>query len=310
MKIVIAGGTGFLGRALSDALLEEGHDITVLTRARSGRGTGVAREPATSTDGPARLTWIPDGTAGPWASVIDGAGVVVNLAGDSIAAGRWTAARKQSISDSRLLATRSLVAAMAAARNPPATFLSASAQGYYGDRGDDALAEDAPRGSGFLAGVCDAWEKEARGVSSGTRLVLLRTGIVLDARDGALPRMLTPFRLFAGGPVGSGRQYMPWVHVDDWVGITRWAIEKRELQGPVNICAPEAVRNRDFSNAIGRALRRPSWLPVPGLALRTALGEMGEALLLTSTRMVPARALSLGYAFRFASLDAALSDLL
>jgi uncharacterized protein len=301
MKIVIAGGSGFLGRALSDALRTAGHELTVLSRRRPP--TGVVTSPAV-------VPWTPDGSAGGWASVIEGADLVVNLAGESIAAGRWSPARKKAILESRVLATRSLVAAMDATTRPPLALVSASAQGYYGDRGDAEVTESAPAGSDFLANVCARWEAEAARAERSSRVVLLRTGIVLSGREGALPRMVLPFRAFAGGPVGSGRQYMAWIHWRDWVDLVVWAIGNEKLAGAINLSAPQPLRNADFAASIGRALNRPSWLPAPAFALKAALGEMAEALLLTSIRMLPARALQLGFRFRFETVDEALRDLL
>jgi uncharacterized protein (TIGR01777 family) len=295
MKIVIAGGSGFLGRALAGSLRGSvAHEVVVLSRHA----------------GPGAVAWTPDGSIGPWASAVDGAGAVVNLAGESIGGGRWTEERKRAILQSRVLATRSLVGAIEAARQPPAVFVSASAQGYYGDRGDDEVTENDGPGADFLAGVCVQWEAEARKAEGSVRLVLLRTGIVLSRTGGALPRMLLPFRLFGGGPLGSGRQFMPWIHWRDWAGIVAWAIGTDTVRGPLNLSAPTPVRNREFSEAIGRTLHRPSWLPAPAFAIRAALGEMADALLFTSTRMVPSRVSDLGYRFEFPEVEGALKQVL
>ena len=299
MRITIAGGTGFLGRALCRALLGDGHRLTLLTR-----GSGGQRDP----DGIERRRWNPDGLVGDWATSIDGADAVVNLAGEPIAAGRWTADRRRRIHDSRVLATRSLVDAMAQATRPPALLVNASAQGYYGDRGDEELTEESAPGSDFLAEVCLAWESEALQATRLARVVLLRTGIVLSKDEGALPRMVTPFRLFGGGPLGTGRQYMSWLHERDWVAMAAWSIGDERVTGPVNLGAPLPVRNKEFASALARVLGRPSWLPAPSFALRAALGEMAEALLLSSTRMRPARAMDLGYRFAFPELEPALRD--
>lgn len=300
MRIVIAGGTGFLGRALTGALQQDGHEIVLLARRAAGDGNGGLR----------RLAWVPDGSVGSWAEALDGAEAVINLAGEPIAAGRWTSARKEAILQSRVLATRSLVAALTAVARPPAVFLSASAQGYYGERGDEEVTEEAPPGKDFLAGVCAAWEAEARPAEDLARLVLLRTGVVLSATGGALPPMIRPFRVFGGGPMGTGRQYVSWIHYKDWVRMVIWALSTSQLEGPLNLAAPSPVTNRDMAAAISRALHRPSWLAIPPLALRAALGEMADALLLISIRMVPRKALDLGYRFLFSDLDAALDDLL
>jgi hypothetical protein len=302
MRIVIAGGSGFLGRALSERLVAEGHQVLVLTR---GGGRGRPWEGPQST-----ASWTPDGAAGDWASAIDGARAVVNLAGTSIGDARWTKSRQAEILDSRVDATRSLVAAIRGAKSPPSVLVSSSAQGYYGDRRDEELAEDAAPSRGFLGEVCVRWEAEARQASDVCRVVTLRTGIVLAADGGALPRMVLPFKLFAGGPFGSGRQFMSWIHLDDWVGIARLALTDEHVQGPVNLGSPNPVRNREFATALGRALRRPSWIPAPGFALRVALGEMAQPLLLASTRMIPAAALSGGYRFQHPEVGSALEAVL
>jgi uncharacterized protein (TIGR01777 family) len=298
MKIVIAGGSGFLGRALSGRLVADGHQVLVLTR---GGGPSKPWDGARST-----AAWNPDGTAGDWASALEGADAVVNLAGASIGDDRWTKERKAAILDSRIDATRSLVAAIGGLGRSPSVLVSASAQGYYGDRRDEELTEDAAPSRDFLAGVCVRWEAEARKASDKCRVVTLRTGIVLAADGGALPRMLLPFKLGAGGPLGSGRQFMSWVHLDDWVGVALLAIADPRVRGPVNLGSPAPVRNREFATALGRALHRPSLVPTPALALRLALGEMAQPLLLASIRMVPAAALAVGYRFRHPDVAEAL----
>jgi uncharacterized protein len=303
VTIIIAGGSGFLGRALTAALTAEGQDVVVLSR-RATDG------PSASSGRVRRATWTPDGSVRSWAASIDGCDAVVNLAGESIAAGRWTDARKRAILDSRVLATRSLVGAIAAAKRPPAVLLSASGQNYYGEHGDDEVTEASSAGADFMADVCIRWEAEARQAPRATRVVTLRTGLVLSSSEGALPRMLLPFRLFGGGPLGSGRQYMAWIHWRDWVGIAAWLLREASVDGPVNLSAPSPVRNSEFSAALGRALHRPSWLPAPAFAIRTAIGEMADGLLFTSIRMVPTRLLELGYRFEFPELDAALRDIL
>lgn len=302
MKIVIAGGSGFLGQMLSERLAADGHQVLVLARAAGASTPWQGRR--------STLAWTPDGTAGDWASALEGADALVNLAGESIAGGRWTDARKARILKSRLDATRSLVAAIHGLRTPPTVFVSASAQGFYGDRGDEELTEDAEAGRGFLPDVCVRWEAEARRAEDRTRVVTLRTGIVLSARAGALPRMLLPFRMFGGGPLGSGRQFMSWIHIEDWVSIVALALTTDQVRGPFNLGSPGPVRNRAFAAALGRTLHRPSLVPAPAFALRLALGEMAGPLLLASTRMVPAQALAAGYKFRYADVGAALASLL
>jgi uncharacterized protein (TIGR01777 family) len=298
MRIVIAGGSGFLGRPLAAALARDGHEIVVLTR-----GGGAARGHAQLRS----VVWTPDGETGPWSADIDGAGAVVNLAGESIAGRRWSDAQKQRILDSRLKATRSLVAAVRAAAAPPPVLVSGSAVGYYGPLGDEVATEDTPPGSDFLAHVCVQWEAEAmRAANTGTRVVCLRTGIVLEQDGGALPQMLPPFKFGAGGPVGSGRQYWPWIHRDDWIALVRWAIHTRDAAAALNATAPNPVTNAEFARALGRAMHRPAFVPAPAFALRLMLGEMADALLLSGQRAVPARAERLGFGFRYPRLDEAL----
>jgi len=300
--IVIAGGTGFLGRALATALVADRRQVTVLTR-KPPSGTPVSASVS-------HVEWHPEDGGGAWTKVIDGAEAVINLAGESIASGRWTARRKAQLVDSRLQATRSLAGAVAAATSPPPVFVSASAIGYYGDRSDEVLREASAPGSDFLASLCVQWEREAmRANSSRTRVALVRTGIVLDPTGGALAKMLPPFKMFVGGPLGSGRQYMAWIHLTDWVRLVRWTIGSDRASGPINATAPEPVTNREFSTALGAALHRPSLLPAPAFALRVLLGEMAGPLLLASQRVIPARAQELGFEFSYRRLQPALQAL-
>ena len=304
MKFVIAGGTGFLGNALAWTWAEEGHDVRILTR--SLPPGEVRHEPGTGSPGISRVGWKPDGTIGTLAAEIAGATAVVNLAGESIAKGRWNAARKQAIRDSRLLPTRSLAAALAAAAAPPRVFLSASGVGYYGDRGYETLSEDAAPGDDFMAHVCVEWE--AMGLTAarnGMRVVLLRTGLVLEKSGGVLPQMARPFRFFVGGPLGSGRQYMSWVHRLDWIEMVRWMVDTPAVTGPVNVAAPHPVTSAEFARALGRALHRPALLPAPRFAMRMVMGEVVETAL-ASQRAIPGVALANGYHFRYPEIDIAL----
>jgi uncharacterized protein (TIGR01777 family) len=299
MKIVIAGGTGFLGRPLVQALAADHHEIVLLTRA--------APPPANGATTPRLVQWTPKAESGPWTSEIDRAGAVVNLAGESIAARRWSPAQKRRILQSRLSATRSLVTAIRAAATPPVAFVSGSAVGFYGSRGDEIATEDTPPGDDFLASVCVQWEAEAaRAASPRTRVVALRTGLVLERDGGALPRMLPPFWIGAGGPVGTGRQYWPWIHRGDWVDLVRWAIRSANVSGAVNATAPTPVTNLEFARTLGRVIRRPAFMPAPAFALKLLMGEMAEALLFSGQRAVPQKAERLGFTFRYRQLEDAL----
>lgn len=301
MKIVIAGGSGFLGRALTAHLLDDGDDVVVLGRGARNRITHPRLR---------AVTWTPDGTAGPWARELDGAGALINLAGAGIADRRWSAARKRDIRDSRVFATRSLVAAVRQAATPPPVVIQGSAIGYYGafDDGPE-LDERASPGTDFLGATCAQWEAEAQPLTAaGCRVVYLRTGIVLSRSGGALAKMMPPFQFFVGGPLGSGRQVMSWIHLDDWIALVRWAIGNPAVSGPLNATAPHPATNREFSRALGRALWRPSLFPVPGFVLRLIVGEFARDGLLRGQRVVPRRARELGFTFRFERLDEAIRD--
>jgi uncharacterized protein len=293
MKVVVSGGTGFLGGRLVHALRADGHQVVVLTR-RPARTAG-------------EVQWAPGSAVGGWATAFEGVGAVVNLAGEPIAEGRWTAARKQTILASRVEATRGVVAAMRAAGARGATLLSGSAVGYYGTHRDDTLDESSPPGHDFLATVCREWEAEALDASSDARVVLLRTGFVVARDGGALPRLALPFHFFAGGPLGSGRQVMSWIHRDDWVAMVRWALASAAVRGPLNLTAPSPATNREMAAAVGRALHRPAFMPAPAFALRLVLGEMADALILNGQRVLPRVALDGGFTFEYASLDQALA---
>ena len=302
MKIVMAGATGFLGRPLADALVAAGHQVTVLTR------------PSSKSQPDKRVTyvtWTPDGTVGKWASSLDGVDVVVNLAGESIATKPWTAEQKDKIRQSRLNSTKSLVEAINAMMQPPRGFISASAVGYYGLRGGVILRENSPPGTDFLAQLCMDWEQEAeRASSEATRVATIRTGIVLAKDGGVLQRMITPFRFFIGGFLGNGKQYMSWIHKDDWVHLVEWMIENDAVTGAVNATAPEPVTNLELSKALGRAMRRPCALHTPAFMLRRMLGrEAAEALLLNGQRVIPQRALNLKFKFKHPKVLGALRDL-
>ena len=287
MRISVTGGTGRIGGRLVARLRDRGDEVTVLSRS----GEGDAR-------------WDPESEPAP-AAALEGRDAVVHLAGEDVAQ-RWSADAKQRIRDSRELGTRNLVAGLRAVSSPPGVLVSASASGYYGPRGDEEVDESAPPGKDFLAEVCVAWEDEAQKAEElGVRVTRVRTGVVLDRHGGALAKMLPPFKLGIGGPVAGGRQWMPWIHLDDHLSILVAAIDDDRWSGPVNASAPNPVTNRELSKALGRALHRPAVAPVPALALRALYGEMAT-IVTTGVRMVPARALALGHSFAHPEIDEAL----
>ena len=296
MKIVVSGGSGFIGEPLVRHLLSRGHDVVVLTRnpakVRAGRP----------------LPW--DGrTQGAWSGEVSAADAIINLAGESIGEGRWTDARKKQLVNSRLNATRALVDAI---RNVPQTrriFISASAVGFYGPRGDEELDENASKGRGFLADLSQRWEEEARGAEPFARTVIVRFGLVLGAGGGALGRMLLPFKLGVGGRLGGGDQWMPWVALHDLIRLVEFVLSRDEARGVYNVTAPSPVRNRDFTRSLARALRRTAIFPVPGVALRALFGDMADELLLSGQRAVPTRATSAGFRFEQESLDSVLTQI-
>lgn len=296
MHVAVSGSRGLVGSVLVPFLTTGGHRVTRLVR-----GTAA---------GPGETAWDPvRGLLD--ASRLDGVDAVVHLAGENIAAGRWTPARKAEIRRSRVDGTRTLCEALARLPHPPSVFVSASAVGFYGDRGDEILTEESGPGTGFLADVCREWEAATERVSrAGIRVVNLRFGMILSPRGGALQKLLLPFRLGLGGRIGDGRQYTSWIAVDDAVGAIHHALCEASVRGPVNAVAPRPVNNADFTRTLARVLRRPAWLPVPAFAARLAFGEMADALLLAGARVMPARLQASGYRFRFADLESALRHLL
>jgi uncharacterized protein len=289
MKVVIGGANGLIGSGLLRALRARGDEVIALVR--NPRGTG-------------ELKW--DGRSVP-AGALDGADAAVNLAGASVAGQRWSDAYKKEILRSRVESTRAFVEAMRGSRAKPRVFVSASAVGAYGGRGDEELTEESAPGDDFLAGVCKAWEAEAvRAEELGVRTVLLRTGVVLARNGGALKQMLPPFKAFVGGPIGNGRQWMPWIHIADEVGLILWAISAG-VRGPLNAVAPGPVRMKEFAQTLGRVLHRPALFSVPAPVLRLALGEMADVLL-DGQRARPRKALEGGYRFRFPELEPALRE--
>jgi uncharacterized protein (TIGR01777 family) len=297
MRVTATGATGLIGTRLVSALQARGDEVTVLSRS-PGRAQDAL--------GVDSVAWDP--VAGPApADALSGRDAVVHLAGENVAQ-RWTKSSRERIRESRELGTRNLVAGLRDAGAPPGKLVSSSAVGYYGSHGDEIVDEEMPAGEGFLAEVCAAWEREAQAATElGLRVVNVRTGVVLDRNGGALAKMLPPFKLGIGGPVAGGRQYLPWIHADDLVGIYLAAIDGEDWSGPINATAPEPVTNAAFSKALGRALKRPAIAPVPALAIRALYGDMAE-IVTDGQRAVPRRALELGYDFRHPDLDEALAD--
>jgi hypothetical protein len=301
MKILVTGSTGLVGNALVSVLAKEGHTVCRLMRPETlvaggtKDGFNVAWNPATGELGGAAV----------------GADAVVNLAGASIGGGRWTAGRKEVLRTSRIDTTRALIGALAKMNARPSVMVSASAIGIYGNSGDDVLTEESKTGGDFLAGVAREWEAEAlKSEALGIRVVLARFGIILAREGGALAKMLLPFKMGVGGRLGSGQQWMSWVTLEDVVGILRMAIEKAGMRGAVNVVAPGAARNAEFTKVLAKALRRPAFFPAPEFALRLALGEMADALLLSSQRVAPSRLEQIGYRFLHADLATALKSVL
>ena len=307
MRVVITGGTGLIGRALSENLASDGHEVIVLSRS------------------PERATHLPQGvlaerwdarTAEGWGHLAEGAGAIVNLAGASLAGEgffptRWTAERQRVIRESRINSSRAVVEAVARAEERPGVVVQSSAVGYYGFHGDEVLTEEDGPGNDWAARfTAQEWEPSTAAVEEmGVRRVVARTGVVLSTEGGALPRLLLPFRLFAGGPMGSGDQWYSWIHLQDQVRALRFLIESEEASGAYNLTAPDPMTNGDLAKLIGQIMGRPAFIPVPGFAMRTAFGEVAEVVL-KGQRAVPQRLLDQGFAFQFASAEAALKDLL
>lgn len=296
MHMLMTGASGLIGSALVPLLTAGGHAVTRLVR-------------STPRPGQAEIPWDPATHSIP-TPALEGFDAVIHLAGESIAQ-RWTAEKKARIRDSRVQGTRLLCDAIAQLVKPPKVLLSASAIGYYGDRGEKSVREDSAPGTGFLAEVCQDWEAAtAPAVQGGVRVVRLRLGVVLSPAGGALAQMLLPFRLGMGGVVGSGKQYISWVALDDVLGAVQHALSTETLDGPVNVVAPQPVTNYEFTQTLGKVLGRPTWVPLPAFAARLMFGEMADALLLASTRVMPARLQDAGYTFQYPELEGALRHLL
>lgn len=301
MHVIITGGSGLIGSVLAANLVSDGHKVTVLSRS------------------PQRDHGLPEGvdvvgwdarTAQGWGHLADGADAIVNLAGEGLADGRWTPERKRRIRESRLNAGQAVVQAIEAATDKPEVLVQASAVGYYGPSGDEILDEDAPPGNDFLAQVCVDWEAATASVSQlGVRRPVIRSGVVLSTAGGALPRLLLPFKLFVGGPLGNGRQYFPWIHIEDEVRAIRHLIEQADATGPYNLTAPHPPTNAEFVQKLGQVMGRPALMPVPAFALKLLFGEM-STVLLDGQRALPKRLQESGFAFEFSGAVAALTDLL
>lgn len=302
MKILLSGCTGFIGSRLTKELADEAHDIVSLTRRKDHSGLFSAKN--------VRYAAWDGRDPGPLAAIVDGVDAVVNFAGESIASGRWSDARKRALLASRVGPTAALVGAIATAAVKPRVLVNASAVGYYGNVDEGDVEESRPAGEGFLASLCVEWERAAmKAEASGVRVVVLRIGVVLGGKGSALGRMALPFRLFVGGPIGTGGQWFPWVHVADVAGVARYVLDERQVRGPVNVVAPERVRMREFSSALGAAMGRPSWAPVPGFAVRLILGELA-GMVLGGQNVVPSALRKAGYRFRHPGLRDALADAL
>jgi len=305
MRVFVTGGTGLIGTRLVRHLLKRGDQPVVLSR----RPDAAAR-----LFGPACTVVSGDPTqAGDWMGAVADCDAVMNLAGENVFGRRWNAEVKALLHDSRVRATLNVAEALhrlsRQGDSRPRTLVNASAIGYYGPHGDEELTEDSPPGDDFLARLCVEWEKAACAVETpGVRCVTVRVGVVLDKEGGALAKLLTPFKLGAGGPVGSGKQWMSWIHHEDMTGLFLLALDNPQARGPLNGTAPGPVTNRDFGKALGRALHRPAFLPMPGFALRVLVGEAAEVVL-TGQRVLPQRAQRLGYVFKYPSVDAALREI-
>jgi uncharacterized protein (TIGR01777 family) len=302
MRIVITGGTGFIGVPLIKSLVRNGHELIVLTR----------NPDAAQAIGPQSIIFIKwDGrNVDDWAKHGDGARAVINLAGEPIGDKRWTKFQKGWILNSRIEATRAIAEAIKQANAKPAVLINGSAVGFYGDVPDGDVDENTPRGKGFLAEVCEQWEAEAAQASKfDIRVAMIRTGIVLEREGGALKRMLGAFKMYTGGTPGSGRQWVPWIHREDAIRAIEFMISNDKLSGPVNLTAPNPVTMAEFAKTIGKIINRPLWVPVPAFVIKTALGEMAE-MLLTGQKAVPSKLLKAGFDFHYPDIDDALSAIL
>jgi len=294
MRVVVTGSSGLIGSALASSLEGDGHEVVRLVR----RAPRIPQE----------RRWDPAGEPDP--SLVDGADAVVHLAAETIA-GWWTDSKKDKILQSRVQGTRHIAQAIAGAAHKPKVFLSASGTGYYGHRKDEVLNEQSAPGQGFLADLAKEWEAATRpAAQAGVRVVILRISVVLSNRGGALMQLLPPFKMGLGGKVGNGKQYWPWIVLDDVIGVIRFAIENDSMEGPINVCAPQETTNKQFTKALGRVLRKPTFFPLPSVVVTLTLGEMGQEALLTSTRAHPDKLQQAGYPFQHAEIEEALRSVL
>lgn len=301
MRIIVTGGTGLIGTQLCKSLAADGHEVIVLTRNPDKHRTTTA--------GIRMQQWDGKSTAG-WGELVDGAGAVINLAGEGIADARWSYERKQRIHDSRTNAGTAILEAINAAKQKPEVLIQASAVGYYGVHSNEVLDESAPVGNDFLAKICFDWEAStAPVVQMGVRRAVIRTGVVLSNEGGAFPKQALPYKLFAGGHIGSGQQWYPWIHIDDEVAAIKFLLENKKAEGIYNLSAPNPLTNKEFSQKIGEVMGRPSILPVPAIALKILFGEM-STILLDGQRVIPKRLQEAGFQFKYPTAEAALKQLL
>jgi uncharacterized protein (TIGR01777 family) len=302
-RVIVTGGTGFIGRHLTKRLVEKGYEVVCLTR-----NVSRAKE-----EGNPRIlfaAWDARSAVG-WGGYAEGASAIINLAGESLASGRWDKNRKQRILQSRLQAGKAVVDAVKSAKNKPGVVIQASAIGFYGNRGDEPLDEASSPGNGFLSDVTLKWERSTADVEVyGIRRAVIRTGMVLGEKEGALFRLVLPFRFFLGGPLGSGRQWISWIHIQDVVQAILYLMEHQKLKGIFNLTSPHPLQNRDFSKKLGKVLNRPSWMPLPGFMLQVLFGKMAEETILSGQKVMPTRLTEAGFAFVFPEAEKALADIL
>lgn len=302
-RIVISGATGLIGKKILSRLTEKGFAVSILTRNRKLAENTISQDIEA-------FEWDYSKPAGPLVDIISGSEAVINLSGASIAGRRWNDEYKKLIYDSRVLTTQKISEAISLCKEKPLSLINASASGYYGFDGEELLTEDSPAGSDYLAKVCKDWESAAyKAEECGVRTVTLRIAVVLDKSEGALKKLMTPFRFFLGGHLGSGKQWFPWIHADDLADIFLFSIENKNISGAINTCAPEQIRNKDFCRILGKVMRRPVIFPVPGFMLKLIVGEFAKYLL-KGRRLVPEKALKSGFKFRYDTCEKALKNIL